>query len=247
MKRLDMKSPFPAANEAARGADSAPARAHGSCSVVTAMNKLTFALLIVLAAAPLMAQRRIDLLIDAEGARRTGHNESFTPGIRFDPQFGTGGGAGVGLNFFLSDRVSIEAKAAALESRLRVRIVGTDFIATADLGHAQIFPISAVLQWHLSEHGTIRPYLGAGVAHVILHDVNRVGQPVGHRHPLQGSDRPRRRWRTRIQPLETLGHLRRRALHPGRNEVDGDVHRTSSSVKMNVRPLIVSAGIAWRF
>ena len=141
------------------------------------MYKLTIALLTVLVAVPLVAQRRIDFLLDAEGARRTGHNESFTPGIRFDPQFGTGGGAGAGLNFFLSDRVSIEAKAAALESRLRVRIVGFDFIATANLGRAQIFPISAVLQWHLSEHGTIRPYLGAGVAHVILRDVNRSVTP----------------------------------------------------------------------
>src|SRR5205809_195712 len=82
-------------------------RAHGSCSVVTAMYKLTIALLTVLASAPLTAQRRIDFLIDAEGARRTGQNQSFTPGMRFDPQFGTGGGAGAGLNFFLSDRVSI--------------------------------------------------------------------------------------------------------------------------------------------
>jgi hypothetical protein len=118
------------------------------------MYKLTIALLALIAAAPLMAQRRIDFLVDAEGARRTGHNESFTPGVRFDPEFGTGGGAGVGLNFFLSDRVSIEAKAAALESRLRVRIVGTDFIATADLGRAQIFPVSAVL--HGISPGTAR-------------------------------------------------------------------------------------------
>lgn len=211
------------------------------------MYKLTIALLALLAAAPLMAQRRIDLLIDAEGARRTGHNEAFTPGFRFEPQFGTGGGAGVGLNFFLSDRVSIEAKAAALESQLRVRIVGTDFIATANLGHAQIFPISAVLQWHLSEHGTIRPYLGVGVAHVILHDVNRsVGpsatgihfkDPTGFvvdgglefnlskRFSIYGD--------ARYIPVETKST----ASFTG----------TTSSVQMNVRPLIVSAGIAWRF
>src|SRR5436309_8975458 len=104
-------SSFWRANEAARSPDSAQrTRAHASCSVVTAMYKLTIALLLVLAATPLMAQRRIDFLVDAEGARRTGHNDAFTPGVRFDPQFGTGGGAGVGLNFFLSDHVSIEAK-----------------------------------------------------------------------------------------------------------------------------------------
>jgi outer membrane protein len=211
------------------------------------MYKLTIALLALLAAVPLMAQRRIDLLIDAEGARRTGRNESFTPGTRFDPQFGTGGGAGVGLNFFLSDRVSIEAKAAALESRLRVRIVGSDFIATADLGRAQIFPISAVLQWHLSQHGTIRPYLGAGIAHVILRDVNRsvtssatgihfkdpTGVVVDGGLEFNLSKRFGIYGDARYIPVETKS--------------SASFIGTASAVKMNARPLIVSAGIAWRF
>jgi len=211
------------------------------------MYKLTIALLALLAAAPLMAQRRIDLLIDAEGARRTGHNEAFTPGFRFEPQFGTGGGAGVGLNFFLSDRVSIETKAAALESQLRVRIVGTDFIATANLGHAQIFPISAVLQWHLSEHGTIRPYLGAGVAHVILHDVNRSVGPsatgIHFKDPtgfvVDGG--------LEFNLSKRFGIYGDARYIPVETKSTASFTGTTSSVKMNVRPLIVSAGIAWRF
>jgi outer membrane protein len=211
------------------------------------MYKLTIALLTVLAAAPLIAQRRIDFLIDAEGARRTGHNESFTPRVRFDPQFGTGGGAGVGLNFFLTDHVSVEAKAAALESRLRVRVVGSDFIATADLGRAQIFPISAILQWHLTDHGTIRPYLGAGVAHVILRDVNRsvtssstgihfkdpTGLVVDGGLEFNLSKRFGIYGDARYIPVETKS--------------SASFIGTASAVKMNVRPLIVSGGIAWRF
>jgi outer membrane protein W len=211
------------------------------------MYKLTIALLAVLAATPLMAQRRIDFLIDAEGARRTGHNESFTPGVRFDPQFGTGGGAGVGLNFFLSDRVSIEAKAAALESRLRVRIVGSDFIAIANLGRAQIFPISAVLQWHLAEHGTIRPYLGAGVAHVILHNVNRSvsGSATGihFKDPtgvvVDGG--------LEFNLSKRFGIYGDARYIPVETKSTASFVGTSSAVQMNVRPMIVSAGIAWRF
>ena len=211
------------------------------------MYKLTVALLTLLAAAPLMAQRRIELLIDAEGARRTGHNESFTPGFRFDPEFGTGGGAGIGLNFFITDRVSIETKAAALESNLRVRIVGTDFIATANLGHAQIFPISAVLQWHLSEHGTIRPYLGAGVAHVILHDVNRSVGPsatgIHFKDPtgfvVDGG--------LEFNLSKRFGIYGDARYIPVETKSTASFTGTTSSVKMNVRPLIVSAGIAWRF
>ena len=211
------------------------------------MYKLTIALLTVLVAVPLVAQRRIDFLLDAEGARRTGHNESFTPGIRFDPQFGTGGGAGAGLNFFLSDRVSIEAKAAALESRLRVRIVGFDFIATANLGRAQIFPISAVLQWHLSEHGTIRPYLGAGVAHVILRDVNRSVTPsatgIHFKDPtglvVDGG--------LEFNLSKRFGIYGDARYIPVETKSTASFVPTSSSVQMHVRPLIVSGGIAWRF
>jgi outer membrane protein len=211
------------------------------------MYKLTVALLTILAAAPLIAQRRIDFLLDAEGARRTGHNESFTPGFRFDPQFGTGGGAGVGLNFFLTDHVSVEAKAAALESQLRVRVVGSDFIATADLGRAQIFPISAVLQWHLSEHGTIRPYLGAGVAHVILRDVNRSVAPsatgIHFKDPtglvVDGG--------LEFNLSKRFGIYGDARYIPVETKSTASFIGTASAVKMNVRPLIVSGGIAWRF
>jgi len=211
------------------------------------MYKLTFALLALLLAEPLTAQTRIDFLLDAEGARRTGHNVSFSPGIRFDPQFGTGGGLGAGLNFFLSDRVSLEAKAAALESQLRIRIVGNDFIATANLGKAKIYPISAVLQWHLSEHGTIRPYIGAGVAHVILQNVNRSisssATGIHFKDPtglvVDGG--------LEFNLSKQFGIFGDARYIPVETKSTATFVGTSSSVKMNVRPLIVSAGLAWRF
>jgi outer membrane protein len=212
------------------------------------MKKSLLLLVALLLAAPLFAQRRVDLIIDAEGARRTGKNVKFTPGVVFDPRFGTGGGIGAGLNFFLSDRVSIEAKAAALQSELTVRTTGTDFIAVANLGHAQIYPLSAILQWHMTEHGTIRPYVGAGVGYIILRGVNRsIGtagatgirfkDPVGL--VLDGGleFNLSKRWSiigdARYIPIETTST----ATFTG----------TTSAVKMHVRPLIVSAGAAYHF
>src|SRR5258706_1939088 len=219
--------------------------AHGSCCIVTAMYKPAIALLALFAAAPLLAQRRIDFLLDAEGARRTGRNFSFTPGIRFDPQFGTGGGAGIGLNVFLTDRVSVEAKVAALESRLHVRTIGSDFIATADLGRARIYPVSAILQWHLSEHGTIRPYLGAGVAHVILQNINHSVSSFSGIHfkdptglVVDGG--------LEINLAKRWGIFGDARYVPVESKSSATFVGTPSSVKMNVRPLIVSAGLAWR-
>src|SRR5712692_7762107 len=116
-------------------------------------------------ALPAMAQKRVDLFFDVEGVRRTGMTSGFTPGItRFEPQFQSGGGVGAGVNWFLSDRVSLETKVAGLGTKARLRVIGSDFVGTADLGWAQIYPISAVIQWHFLEHGFVRPYVGAGAA-----------------------------------------------------------------------------------
>src|SRR5947209_20550933 len=83
-----------------------------------AMNKLWFALALLAYSVPLVGQPRVDLFIDAEGVRRTGANTDFTPGVtRFEPQFNTGGGVGGGVNWFISDRVSLETKIAGLGSK----------------------------------------------------------------------------------------------------------------------------------
>src|SRR5438132_3293487 len=137
------------------------------------MKKLLFLSLFV-AATPLLGQRRTDLFFDVEGARRTGSTRSFTPGtIHFDPRFSSGGGVGGGLNFFFSDRMSLETKVAGLASKTHITIIGQDSVQNIDLGYAQLYPISAVLQWHPVEHGTFRPYIGAGAVHTILRNINK--------------------------------------------------------------------------
>ena len=129
---------------------------------------------VVLVAIPAFAQRRVDIFFDVEGVKRTGRLSTFSPGTtRFEPSFQNGGGAGGGFNLFVSDRLSFEAKVAALGTKSRIRVIGSDFIITADLGWAQIYPISATMQWHLLEHGTVRPYIGVGVVHTILKNINK--------------------------------------------------------------------------
>jgi outer membrane protein len=197
---------------------------------------------------PLLAQHRIDLFVDAEGVRSNAQTTDFTPGIRFEPAFDTGGGVGGGINYFITDRVSLEAKVSGLASKMRVRIIGSDFVAVADLGYAQFYPISATLQWHLLERGAIRPYIGAGVSHVILHNISKsVGStgatgikfkdPTGFVVDGGLELNLGRRWGlfgdARYIPIESNA----RAAFTG----------TSAALKMHVRPLIVSAGLAYHF
>jgi outer membrane protein len=212
------------------------------------VKNVAWAVLFLLTPIPLLAQHRVDFFVDAEGVRRNAQNSDFTPGIRFEPSFDTGGGVGGGINYFFTDRVSLEAKVSGLASKMRVRVIGSDFVAVADLGYAQFYPISATLQWHLLERGAIRPYIGAGVSHVILRNISKgVGNSgatgisfkdptgfvvdgglefnLGSRFSLFGD--------ARYIPIETDS----RATFTG----------TSAALKMHVRPLIVSAGLAYHF
>lgn len=212
------------------------------------MKPLACAFTLLLLAASALAQKRVDIFFDVEGVRRTGTATSFTPGAtRFEPQFQTGGGLGGGLNFFFTDRISLEAKVAGLGTKTRVRIIGSDFIGTADLGWAQLYPISGVIQWHLLEHGTIRPYIGAGVVHTILRNINkqiaqgamgiRFKDPTGVVVDGGLEINLGKKWNlladARYVPIETKSEV----TFPG----------TTSGLELSTRPLIVSFGLGYRF
>jgi outer membrane protein W len=193
------------------------------------------------------AQHRVEFFLDAEGVRRSESAFDFAPGSTvFQPHFDTGWGAGGGIKWFFSDRVSLEAKVAGLATQARVRVVAGDFVGTADLGWAQLYPISGVVQWHPLENAAVRPYLGAGVVYTILRNINKqVGGgataiefkdptglvldgglefPLGHKWSILAD--------ARYVPMETSSHV----SFPG----------TTSSLDMHVRPLIVSFGAAYR-
>jgi len=213
------------------------------------MKKPFLLLLVAFIATPVFAQRGVDLLLDAEGVRRTGITTDQSPGQQqFTPDFSNGWGAGAGLNVWLSDRLSIEGKASGFRSELHVTAFGSDFVTDANLGHAQIYPIMAVLQWHPMEHGLIRPYIGAGAAHIILKDVNqRIGgsgatgiefnDPTGLLLDAGLRIHISNKWDAfgdvRYVPVETRG----KTTFPG----------TAASLRLEVKPLIAGFGVAYRF
>jgi len=201
-----------------------------------------------LVALPVCAQRRVDIFLDGEAVKRTGTIAGFAPGtMRFEPSFRNGGGVGGGINLFVSDRLSFEAKVAALGTKSSIRVIGSDFIAIAELGWTQIYPLSATMQWHPLERGAVRPYIGVGAVHTILKNINqRIGPTatgVRFKDPtgllLDGGLEFNlgRHWNlladARYVPIETTS----RATFSG----------TASSVDLHVRPAVVSFGLGYRF
>lgn len=211
------------------------------------MRKLFAVLLLAFVATPLLAQRRVDLIFDVEGVRQNSKPREFTPNeTRFEPRFGTGGGLGFGVNWFMSDRVSLEAKAAAIESNVRVRISGSDYVAFADLGHAQVYPLMAILQWHLNEHGAIRPYVGAGASYTILHNIEKKSNgfsAVNFKDPIGLVLDGGLEWRL-SKKWGLNGDVRYVAMETSSRAT---FIGTRSSVELNSRPLIASAGIVYHF
>lgn len=166
----------------------------------------------------------------------------------FFPEFSNGWGAGAGLNWWWSDRVSLEAKASGFRSRLRITAVGSDYVANIDLGHAQIYPIMAMVQWHPLEHGTFRPYIGAGATYVILKNVNEQIGNIGVRGiefndptgllldagtRIHFSDRWSAIADVRYVPVESKGETK----FPG----------STQTIRLQVKPLIAGFGVAYRF
>ena len=199
----------------------------------------------LLFALPLAAERRLDLIVDVEGVHRQNDFQGQPGDITYNPEFDNGGGIGVGLNWELSSRTSLEFKAAVLASQMQVTITGEDFVGVADIGYVTMVPLSAVIQWHPVEHGSLQPYIGAGVVHVFLEDIEQtLTQPrteftnttglvldAGLRIPFS------KRWSfagdIRYIPVETSGSVR--------------FANQSTEGEMHVRPLIVGFGVAYHF
>jgi outer membrane protein len=80
-------------------------------------------------------------------------------------------GYGVSANIFFGDKISTEFAVSRVqpEARYRTRAVNV----TGD--GVEMMPITAVVQYHFAPNGFIDPYVGAGAAYVLFSDVDSVG------------------------------------------------------------------------
>jgi outer membrane protein len=208
------------------------------------MRYLASAVLALLVVLPAAAQNRFfDLTASAVWVDPTGDSSfddlSDPASIDFDAD--TGYGAAV--NFFVSDRISIELAASKTspEGTIRRRALGGGTTSV------DIVPITGVVQFHFAPNSFIDPYIGAGAAYMLLGDVDGaddiqaidakddVGLAVNAGLAIKLGDRVAIVADGKYVPIESDATAR---IVGSNNESQGTI---------DVSPIILSAGIQLRF
>jgi outer membrane protein W len=206
------------------------------------------------AAAPAFAQRiefigRVAWISTTAEGVLEGRTDTNPVRIEIDDKSGWGGA----VNLFLTNRFSLEVGASWVEPEVLVS-VSDDIVATLRGARITMIPLTAVLQYHTG--GRDRPwdlYFGAGVAYVLFSDVEGRVDEVG------GGDLRRIDFENDYGVVGNVGLNLLLADHitfnldakyvPVKSSANA-VFATGperSPTEISINPLIISAGIGWRF
>ena len=213
---------------------------------------LTTSILLLAGASSLLAQRpEIEITARATRMEISGSSDSFgDPEQDFISEFDTDTGFGLGVNVFLTDSFSVETTATLLEPDFGVRLFDDD--GPIGLQPVEIIPITLGVQYHIRPVRWLDVYAGVGGAYIFIDDVNVPGNlaledvgsleiddeagfmaNIGVTFELRGSLGLNIDARyLGVEPDASISFIR------------GDFE-TDRTIEFN--PVLLSAGIAWRF
>jgi outer membrane protein W len=131
------------------------------------MKRVTFAILLLLAAMPLAAQSNMTAAAFYSQTDMQGENE-FDDGIT--TEFDDGQSMGLSVNRMFGSFFSVEA--SAFNMRSDADLILSDGVTPVGIGNVDLTPIMIGGQWHIIGQRRFDPYLGAGVAYVVANDLN---------------------------------------------------------------------------
>jgi outer membrane protein len=79
------------------------------------------------------------------------------------------------ISYFFSPNIAVEL----ILGVTRHRVTGTDAIAGLDVGKAWLLPPTLTLQYHFTNFGAFKPYVGAGVNYTLFFDQKAAGAAAG--------------------------------------------------------------------
>lgn len=203
------------------------------------MKHALFAMLMLLTAIPLSAQgRSVDVMGFATWVDLSG-GDVLLGDDAASLSFDTDQGYGIGINLFLTRRLSAEITASEIKPEGRVSS-GGEIVET----ELDMLPITAVAQYHFNPEGKLDPYVGMGIAYLIFDDFSSRDPDVD----LSGVD-IRNDYGAVFNAgltfelgfgLSVMGDVK---YVPVENKITTTVGETT----FDFNPLIVSAGVAIRF
>lgn len=122
---------------------------------------------------PAFAQSRsVDItgwitFVDPSGSNDFSDVEDFED---VEAEFDSEQGYGIAINTFWSNRISTEFAVSVVEPDVTLRI-NDPTIPFEDVGSLEMIPLTATLQFHFNPEGRIDPYVGAGVAYVLFDEI----------------------------------------------------------------------------
>ena len=123
-----------------------------------------FALLLLLAATPLMAQGHpVEWTLWGSMVNPQGSNDLGD----FSMETDSGVGAGLSANFFITDRLSTEVAVSWLSFDAEMSFEDIEL----DMDAVELIPVTVGLQYHFVPESRWDPYVGAGVAWVSASDI----------------------------------------------------------------------------
>ncbi|HEV7923075.1 MAG TPA: OmpW family outer membrane protein [Thermoanaerobaculia bacterium] len=200
--------------------------------------RLIFAALILVAALPLAAQSNdVGLWI---AAARIHDTTDLTATLGFDDARGFG----ASINHYWTSHLSTELAATALKSkRGRISVDGVDIL---DLGELRLTPITAALQFHLARSSRFDVYAGGGAAYVLTDDLSSSDldlSGIGTVHVEDGAT-----WMANAGA--TFGFSERWGVAVDAKYIafrpDSTVD-APESMRLDLKPLVLSAGVRIRF
>jgi len=200
--------------------------------------RLALAALLLLAASLPLAAQSNDLGLWVAAAQ-IGDTSADGSTIKFDD----GRGFGASLNHFWTDHLSTELGATALKSD-----DGGIFVDRQRLfatGELKMIPITATVQWHFGRHARFDPYVGGGVAYVLTDDLegDELSPVVGKVEIDDGTG-----WT--IGAGATFNFSNRLGIGVDAKYIrfrPDSAPPGGETVRLDLDPLVVSAGVRLRF
>lgn len=192
-------------------------------------------ILLALAAMPLAAQSSEFGVWLAQS--RVGETDEDEAVLEFD----NGDGFGVSYNQYFGNALSLELSATALEHDGNISVEGENVL---DIGSLDIVPIVATIQLHFARGGRVSPYIGGGLAYIMADDL--AGGDVEEVVEIDNAIT----WAAQagldinINQRFAIGVD---AKYTGYTPDAAAADQPSDSIELDLNPLIISAGVKFRW